>query len=62
MRSPYLIGVFLAAGNSKRMGQNKLALPLKEETIGLTFFETACRPPLIMCWSSSGQSMPPLSG
>lgn len=34
MRSPYIIGVFLAAGKSKRMGQNKLALPLKGETIG----------------------------
>ncbi|WP_069840290.1 xanthine dehydrogenase accessory protein PucB [Bacillus sp. F56] len=41
MRSPYLIGVFLAAGNSKRMGQNKLALPLKEETIGSLSLKTA---------------------
>ncbi|MFP7232642.1 xanthine dehydrogenase accessory protein PucB [Bacillus subtilis] len=41
MRSPYLIGVFLAAGKSKRMGQNKLALPLKGETIGSLSLKTA---------------------
>ncbi|MEC3655370.1 xanthine dehydrogenase accessory protein PucB [Bacillus siamensis] len=41
MRSPYLIGVFLAAGKSKRMGRNKLALPLKGETIGSLSLKTA---------------------
>ncbi|KJJ40509.1 purine catabolism protein pucB [Bacillus subtilis] len=41
MRSPYIIGVFLAAGKSKRMGQNKLALPLKGETIGSLSLKTA---------------------
>ncbi|TYS07992.1 xanthine dehydrogenase accessory protein PucB [Bacillus subtilis] len=41
MRNPYIIGVFLAAGKSKRMGQNKLALPLKEETIGSLSLKTA---------------------
>ncbi|KAF1678297.1 MULTISPECIES: xanthine dehydrogenase accessory protein PucB [Bacillus] len=41
MRTPYIIGVFLAAGKSKRMGQNKLALPLKGETIGSLSLKTA---------------------
>lgn len=41
MRSPYLIGVFLAAGKSRRMGQNKLALPLKGENIGSLSLKTA---------------------
>ncbi|MEC1529030.1 xanthine dehydrogenase accessory protein PucB [Bacillus spizizenii] len=41
MRNPYMIGVFLAAGKSKRMGQNKLALPLKGETIGSLSLKTA---------------------
>ncbi|MEC1549034.1 xanthine dehydrogenase accessory protein PucB [Bacillus rugosus] len=41
MRNPYIIGVFLAAGKSKRMGQNKLALPLKGGTIGSLSLQTA---------------------
>ncbi|MGM0950191.1 MAG: xanthine dehydrogenase accessory protein PucB [Bacillota bacterium] len=41
MRNPYIIGVFLAAGKSKRMGRNKLALPLKGQTIGSLSLQTA---------------------
>ncbi|AZV50194.1 xanthine dehydrogenase accessory protein PucB [Bacillus halotolerans] len=36
-----IIGVFLAAGKSERMGTNKLALPLKGETIGSASLKTA---------------------
>ncbi|WP_339191470.1 xanthine dehydrogenase accessory protein PucB [Bacillus sp. FSL K6-1003] len=36
-----IIGVFLAAGKSERMGTNKLALPLKGETIGSASLKAA---------------------
>lgn len=36
-------GIYLAAGNSRRMGQNKLALPVGNATVGNLALETALK-------------------
>ncbi len=36
-----IVGIYLAAGNSTRMGSNKLALPLGERTLGSTALQAA---------------------
>ena len=41
-----IIGIYLAAGNSSRMGSHKLALPVGTMTVGSLALETALKSPL----------------
>ncbi|PIC64864.1 xanthine dehydrogenase [Sporosarcina sp. P13] len=41
-----IVGIYLAAGNSSRMGRHKLALPVGMRTVGSLALETALRSPL----------------
>ena len=41
-----IVGIYLAAGNSSRMGSNKLALPVGTMTVGSLALETALKSPL----------------
>ncbi|MDP4103739.1 MAG: NTP transferase domain-containing protein [Bacillota bacterium] len=41
MKEMQVCGVYLAAGQSRRMGENKLALPLRKSTVGSMAFQAA---------------------
>ena len=41
-----IVGIYLAAGNSSRMGSHKLALPVGTMTVGSLALETALKSPL----------------
>lgn len=41
-----IVGIYLAAGNSSRMGSHKLALPIGTMTVGSLALETALKSPL----------------
>lgn len=43
MKNERIVGIFLAAGNSQRMGKDKRALPFKGSTIGTHAFQAAVR-------------------
>lgn len=37
----YIVGIYLAAGNSRRMGRDKLSLPLLDSILGIRALQTA---------------------
>jgi molybdenum cofactor cytidylyltransferase len=43
MKQMKICAIYLAAGQSKRMGENKLALPLKKTTVGSFAFQAALK-------------------